>query len=328
MRIAAFSPPHTNYRAFDPLDELVRRGHQLTLETEAEIRITPEVLGCDVVYVHRYQGRTTRRQLAQLREAGLPVVWDHDDNVAVAQALKRGGLRSQEAVADTRAMVRLVDLVTTTNELLAERYREAGARAVRVVPNYLPRSFERRGGTARRGPLRIGWIAWADHQQDWNELGLRPIARRLLDDHPHVTIESVGPIDLALDHDRYVRTGRVAFHEIAARIAAFDVGLALLQDVPFNRWRSDVKLKEYAALGVPWLASPVGPYRDHGEAQGGLLVADDEWETALRRIVEDGRLRRKLSKNGRRWARGHRLKDHVGEWEAAFEAARAAFASA
>lgn len=328
MRIAAFSPPRTNYRSFEPLDELVRRGHQLTLETEAEIKLSPEVLACDLVFVHRYQGRNTRRQLARLREAGLPVVWDHDDNVAVAQALKRGGLRAQEAVADTRAMVRLVDVVTTTNELLAERYREAGARAVHVVPNYLPRSFDRRGGTSRRGPVRIGWIAWADPQRDWNELGLREIALRLLDAHPHVTIESVGPIDLQLGHERYVRTGPVQFGELPARIAAFDVGIALLQDVPFNAWRSDVKLKEYAALGVPWLASPVGPYRGHGEDQGGLLVPDDGWEAALTRIVEDGRLRRKLSKAGSRWARGHRLKDHVGEWEAAFEAARAGFAVA
>lgn len=74
MRIAAFSPPRTNYRSFEPLDELVRRGHQLTLETEAEIKINPEVLACDLVFVHRYQGRNTRRQLALLRDAGLPVV--------------------------------------------------------------------------------------------------------------------------------------------------------------------------------------------------------------------------------------------------------------
>lgn len=323
MRIAAFTSQRfgsSDYRVFDPLRELGARGHaiDLTLET---VEVTDRLLASDVVFLHRYQDAPTQRILRKAREARVPIVWDHDDNVAAAPERRRGALRAQEAAAGIRAMVRLADVVTTTSELLAAQYRDAGAAHVCVVPNYLPRGYEQVRRTPTRGELRVGWIAWADHQRDWNELRLREIGRRLLDDHPEVRIESVGPIDLGLAHERYIRTGPVAFGELVGRIAAFDIGLAIIADTPFNRGRSDVKLKEYAALGIPWLASAAGPYLGHGEREGGLLVEPDGWEAALRRIVSEERLRKKLAKRGAKWARGQRLRDHVDEWERAFELA-------
>lgn len=323
MKIAAFTSERfgsSHYRVFDPLRELVRRGHEglLTLES---IELTPAVASCDVAYLHRYQDAGTQRALRRLRAAGLPVVWDHDDNIAAAPERRRGALQAQEASSGIAAMAQLADVVTTTNELLAEQYRAAGATRVHIVPNYLPEHFSKLRRTTTSGALRIGWIAWADHQRDWNELGLRHTARRLLAEHADLWIESVGPIDLGIDHKRYIRTGPVAFSQLAAKMAAFDVGLAVISDTPFNRGRSDIKVKEYAALGVPWLASAAGPYLGLGERQGGLLVADDGWDAALRRIVTDGRLRKKLARRGEKWARGHRLADNVGAWERAFLAA-------
>lgn len=323
MRIAAFTSQRfgsSDYRVYDPLRELGARGHtaDLTLET---VDVTERLLESDVVYLHRYQDTGTQKILRRVRDAGVPIVWDHDDNIAAAPERRRGALRAQEVASGIRAMAQLADVVTTTNELLAAHYREAGAANVCVVPNYLQRSYESARRTPTRGQLRIGWIAWADHQRDWNDLGLREIGRRLLDDHPDVVIESVGPIDLGLAHERYVRTGAVEFDELVGRIAAFDVGLAIIADTPFNRGRSDIKLKEYAALGIPWLASEAGPYLGLGEREGGLLVPADGWEAALRRIVSEERLRKKLSKRGAKWARGQRLRDHVGEWEQAFELA-------
>lgn len=323
MKIAVFTSERfgsSHYRVFDPLQELMRRGHAAHLTLES-LDATDAVLACDLLYLHRYQDTTTQKVLRKARAAGMAIVWDHDDNIVAAPGRRRGALRAQEIASGTRAMTQLADVVTTTNELLAAQYTEAGASHVCVVPNYLPRGFEEVRRTPRRGVVRIGWIAWADHQRDWNELGLRDISRRLLEEHDDVWIESVGPIDLGLGHERYVRTGPVSFPELAGRIAAFDVGLAIIADSPFNRGRSDIKVKEYAALGIPWLASAAGPYVGYGEREGGMLVADDGWDSALRRIVTEERLRKKLSKRGEKWARGHRLRDHVGEWEQAFETA-------
>ncbi|MDW5596219.1 hypothetical protein VSS74_17860 [Conexibacter stalactiti] len=326
MRIAAFTSHRfgsSYYRVYDPLQELLRRGHSVQLTTET-VDVTDDVLAADVVFLHRYQDAPTQKILRQLRTAGVPIVWDHDDNVANAPERRRGGLRSQEVAAGLRAMVGLADVITTTNELLAAQYREAGARQVCVVPNFLPRGFDEVRPSTRPGELRIGWIAWADHKRDWQALRLREVFRELLEERPEVVVENVGPFDLGLGHERYEHTREVEFPLLAGRIARFDVGIAPLADSPFNRGRSDIKLKEYAAFGIPWLASPIGPYVGLGEREGGLLVADDEWPAALRRIVTDAKLRKKLSKRGEKWARGHRLAGNADVWEAAFRSAIAA----
>jgi hypothetical protein len=88
-----------------------------------------------------------------------------------------------------------------------------------------------------------------------------------------------------------------------------------------NRARSNIKLKEYAAAGACWLASPIGPYAGLGEKQGGRLVADDDWYPALLRLVEKPRERAKLAKRAAKWVETETLSHNIGVWETCFEQA-------
>ncbi len=120
-----------------------------------------------------------------------------------------------------------------------------------------------------------------------------------------------------------MRYPRVEFVDLQRHMARWDVGIAPLADIPFNRARSDVKLKEYASVGLPWLASAFGPYTGLGEDEGGRLVADDQWYEALRALVASGRDRRKLGKRAAKWAKSQSIDRHVGRWEAVLEDAMA-----
>lgn len=75
------------------------------------------------------------------------------------------------------------------------------------------------------------------------------------------------------------------------------IGLAPLEDNPFNQAKSELKWVEYAALGVPTIASRVGPYARtirHGE--DGLLVGSTgALGKAITRLVEDPPLRQRLA---------------------------------
>jgi glycosyltransferase involved in cell wall biosynthesis len=113
----------------------------------------------------------------------------------------------------------------------------------------------------------------------------------------------------------------VPYEELPRLIAGFDIGLAPLVDRFANHSRSNVKLKEYAIAGVPWLASPIGPYEHHGEHEGGRLVDDDQWYEEISRLAMDKRARRKLAKRGVKWAQSQTLANNVNAWRAAFDAA-------
>jgi glycosyltransferase involved in cell wall biosynthesis len=97
------------------------------------------------------------------------------------------------------------------------------------------------------------------------------------------------------------------------------IAIAPLANLPFNMTRSDIKLKEYAASGVPWLASPVGPYIGLGEREGGVLVPDDGWFDALDRLVCHQRDRRRLARRARSWAKDQMIEMAADRWERVFE---------
>jgi glycosyltransferase involved in cell wall biosynthesis len=318
MNIAAFfwgEHPSSSYRAIHPLTELTRRGHLVATYTDPQqLKLSDEELDViledfDVVFMARYIEPEAVELARRLTEAGMGIVWDYDDDVVRPE--RRAGFDG---------MVPLVDVVTTTNELLAERYREYGARTVMPVPNFVTRPSLVAPRRKHEGTV-LGYIGWIDHQDDWDKLGLQGIVEDLLDAYPELRVESVGPIDLRLPADSYHGYGVLQFDQLPQAIAGFDVAIAPLIDKPGNSTRSDIKLKEYAIAGVPWLASDFGPYVDFGEDQGGRLVRDDEWFDALNSLVADGKAQRKLGKRGQKWAKDQTLERNAPLWVAAFEQA-------
>jgi GT2 family glycosyltransferase/glycosyltransferase involved in cell wall biosynthesis len=90
----------------------------------------------------------------------------------------------------------------------------------------------------------------------------------------------------------------------------WDIGIAPLADTPFNRCKSALKALDYAALGLPILASDGPVYRGSpADGRGGWLVPDntDAWFVALARLVRDSALRRRLAIGAREAVAGATL---------------------
>jgi glycosyltransferase involved in cell wall biosynthesis len=336
VRIAFLARPESGngfYRAIGPMAALAERGHrvrQLPVENDS-----PQPVGSladvDVLHIHRYCEDRAWRIAREARAHGAAIVWDQDDNQA---ATPRGvafdrvwnGFQGDRRLTRMRRLWRLVDVVTTPSAALAEQLEREGAPSTAVIPNYVPDAFI--GPDRRPHPrVTIGWTAGLEHAADVQRLPIVPALQRLLDERADVNVISLG-LRLGLESDRYFHVRSVPIHALTQQLVEFDVGIAPLADIPFNRSRSDIKLKEYAAAGVPWLASPIGPYEGLGEQQGGRLVADDGWHEQLVRLVEKPRERRKLAKRGRKWVEQQTLSRNAQRWEAvlaqAVERARAA----
>jgi glycosyltransferase involved in cell wall biosynthesis len=330
MQIVSLVPegaPSSLYRSFIPMQALAVSGHRVHVEERNAVGDPGPLLDVDVVHFFRLSHQPARRLARQLKAAGVAVVFDNDfdlnapppDGHAVAAVLR--SLPGQRAVSDHNAMLRLADVVVAPTEELAGRFRSAGAGDVQVVENFLPPTFQPPSRTPGRG-LTIGWAAMGEHGWDFDQLGIRDVLVNVLERHLHVRLLAVGT-DLRIRSPRYEFLPWQAYEQLPNIVSRFDVALAPLADVPFNRTRSNVKLKEYAALGAPWLASPVGDYAWMGEEEGGRIVADGDWAGALEALIRDESLRTRLRVAGRRWAAEESVLEHVSELEQLFEHATA-----
>lgn len=323
MRIAVLThddSPNAYYRAHMPMQALQQRGHQVAfawIRGPADVPALAALRGFDIVYFWRLFYPPIWKLARALAASGIGVVWDNDDDLAalpkhIPAHRQYGGPNARRTRFDMRAMMQAAHVVTAPSRGLAGELERVGGKRVTVVENYLSDVFDRpRTG---KSSVTIGWTASLEHYQDWQGLKLAPLMERLLDEHHDLEIKSIG-VRLGLRASRYERANRVLVTDLPRFVSNFDIGIAPLTDVPFNRARSNIKLKEYAAVGVAWVASDVGPYRGMGEEQGGVVVSEDGWYDVLNALVVDAKRRRKLASDGAKWARTQTIATNVQRWE-------------
>jgi hypothetical protein len=326
MRIASLVPEKTIesiYRSIVPMQALAHRGHSVHIEERNEIPDPAALLDFDAIHVMRISHPLMVRITRQLQRRGVGIVWDNDDQrVALleeaAKAPGQEGLAAQRFFASMRAMARTADAVTTPSEVLARLHAADSQREVQILPNLLPPTFRRPQRVMPHEGISVGWLAMPHHAESFEALRIRQTLEQLLARHAHLNVTGVG-LDLALPSRRYTHVPGIPYGTMAENLAYFDIAIAPLADTAVNQARSDVKLKEYAAAGVAWLASPIGPYAGLGEQQGGRLVADDDWLHAIEALMNDADMRRVLAQRGMRWTAGETIETHVEVWEGVFE---------
>lgn len=314
------------YRGTDPLSALERRGHQIVrIELiDKQLEIAP-LLSCDVVHVYRHHtAELAHVMIRHLVSNRVAVVWDVDDDYgslpdhspAVLQYGREATDRTYRSMLTT---ARLSTVMTTPSNVLAQIYRQAGVGRVVVVPNAVTDAQRER---APHDGVVVGWIAGSEHTSDASQLGMSAVMRQLVEEEPDVRVECIG-VDLALP-TRYRNDRSVPFEQLPSRMATWDIGIAPLADTAFNRARSDIKVKEYGASGVPWLASDLAPYAHLGPEQGGRLVANDQWLAELRRLVRDEPARQALAERARAWAATETTDVIAERWERVYREAMVA----
>jgi hypothetical protein len=310
------------YRAMLPLRELERRGHRVLWPAlHHEGGLLSGAPQFDAFLMHHFFREQDLELVQRLTQQGVAVVWDKDDDISATprrvpayrsyggrRGVKNGFARSVEIARDA-------SLMTTPSAYLADRYRALGAEHVEVIENHVASEHIARERPRHQGVV-IGITAAGEHAEDFKALQIDRVLQRLLRAHEGVRVVTIG-----WGHDlpasRHVHHPFVPIEALVAAEREFDIGLAPLADTAFNRARSNVKLKEYAAAGAMWMASPVGPYVGMGEPQGGVLVADDDWYSALERFVLDYRARAHLAEQARAWAQQQSADRAAQQWETA-----------
>ena len=98
----------------------------------------------------------------------------------------------------------------------------------------------------------------------------------------------------------------------------WDIAVAPLENTNINQSKSNLKYLEYTALNIPCIYSNIGPYKEIGEKNTGIVVNNttEEWTNALITLIEDYELYATILKNAHEdVSKNYLVKNSVEIWE-------------
>ena len=196
--------------------------------------------------------------------------------------------------------------VQTSTETLAQYLRQFNPN-VAIFANQMAELPPPRE-TETDGPLNLFFGA-LNREAEWRPL-IPPLNRVLADCGHRLRVRVVhdrGFFDAAeTRHKTFEDT--CPYDRYLELLRECDIGLLPLGETPFNSYKSDLKLIEHAANGVVVLASPTVYEPSISEGETGLIFrSGDEFESKLRRLIDDSALRQRIAANAYAWVRENRL---------------------
>lgn len=316
MRVAWLEPPSLSvqgdqiYRTVHPCQSLAKRpgyevvaGHWLQPVMHEAAETADVLVLCQAIDIDFLP------LMARRKRAGRATLVELNDNFLEPRAFGEVGSFYHQASQTSLVMqlATLADGLMVSTPYLGQLFG-----FLNPVQLVLPNSIHCALGAPRKGSsnLRIGWAGSAGHAPD--VAALVPVLRRLLSQHPQLTLCIMAPAALHPLFD-WVPPGRLDMRDASGLqdylefIATWDVGLAPLLDTPFNRGRSDIKFLEYTTSGVATVASRGPAYHTVVHDETGLLVDDfSQFIAAVTTLIEAPQKRAALVARAQRYAIAHR----------------------
>ena len=242
-----------------------------------------------------------------------PMVLDLDDATYVPYTSPTYGTlgKALKWFSKTDDLIRWADIVTCGNRAIAE-YAESKGAKTRIIPTvvdtdiFVPRQ---RVSGLTDGPLVLGWIG--THSTFPYLRAIFPVLQDLAKTHRFklkivgagtstVSIPGVDVENLEWRLEREVED-----------FQSFDVGLYPIDPSLYaEKWaagKSGFKAIQYMAVGIPFVAAPVGAMAEIGEAGVTHFQAtsNDQWSRKLELLFVDAQLRQTMGASGRRHAVEH-----------------------
>jgi hypothetical protein len=178
--------------------------------------------------------------------------------------------------------------ISTSTEPLAEHLMRCfpGAEA-EVFPNCVPGSWRSLPipSAAPHSPALTYFPGTRGHNADFAMIA-GPVRQFFLE-HPDWHLLVAGPLDVKLEVPPHQvrRLERVPFERYHEIVQSGTINLAPLEDSPFNRCKSALKIMEAGFFGIPTVASPIPDARRFAGEGLEFATSSDEWLDALRRLA-------------------------------------------
>lgn len=93
----------------------------------------------------------------------------------------------------------------------------------------------------------------------------------------------------------------------------WDIAIAPVINNGFGNAKSDIKIKEYAAAGIPIVASAVMPYIEAKQSGAEVTLATtfDEWYNAIKELIENKEKRDEITRKNKGWIEKYWIQDNI-----------------
>ena len=327
-RVPPFDAATLRYRAHNLIEALAFVGVEATFVAEEDLptRIKAALSHDLIVLVRRQWNPTIQMLIEHARQAEIPVVYDLDDYLFDPWVLPyidsaRGAPAAiMQAIEAHRTTLEFCDYYTGTTPFLVERAADLNKpgwvirNGLNTTQLHRCRDLLERAPERADGIVRIGYFSGTlTHQADFRVA--YPALIRILREFQQVRLVVVGELELDLFPGLQPLAAQidqwsfVDWRELPTLIASVDINIAPLEVNPFTQAKSNLKYYEAAILKVPTVASPTEALTAsiHHGITGLLAASDEEWYQALRLLVIDPELRRRIGEK----AHTEVLRDYV-----------------
>lgn len=323
------------FRCTQPANFLNRAG----LADAKTVLLDPtpkELLEADLV-VMQFAGSPEASQIANfLRKNNVPYVTEFDDFIQHVSPNNKGGYSAWNPstlfVHRSMEMARLGFGMTVSTNWLAREYFPYN-KNIYVIPNYLDKEKWMNPVIKKEdGKVRIGWAGGNAHADDLLMVS-EALKKVIKNSKNNVKFETFGMTESELngvfpnlenpkghciscghEGDLEHHPGElIENYPLILSTMGWDFAIAPVIDNSFGNSKSDIKIKEYAAVGLPIIASPVRPYLDAAKDGAYIFFAEthNDWVRYMEKLSKDKKLRDQITKHNKEWVEKYWIQDRI-----------------
>jgi tetratricopeptide (TPR) repeat protein len=274
-------------------------------------------MSADLLILHLLTEHDLLPIIEERKRQGHPTIYELSDNImALHEGIGiRGWFSDPINLALAFQYMRMADAVQVTGSGLADQFSFINPRMI-IFENQMATV----GTVGRRTSDRVtlGWAGSSGHRRDIEAVS--DVIAQVMHAYPHVDFACMSDetiyriLSAALPSGRIIYTPPGTLDDYLDFLQKLDIGIAPIQDNPYNRCRSDVKYLEYASRGVVPVLSALTPYKDsvqHGES-GFLYESPEQLLSILSNLTCNADLRDRVSKTAHAYVERCRLEnDHA-----------------
>ena len=325
------------YRMIAPATVLKNAGLDITLDYQSQSQravydgdrmVSIKPTGDDVMVIQRPTYPDILDAIPLIQANGTKVVveldddyWSIDPRNSYRKGLEKAGLKDAPDIM--KKACELADLVTVSTPELAKLIPNKN---VIVLRNYVPAYYldiEPDYGDnweLTEGKKIVGWTgSTSTHVGDLEVMGYS--LRRAVRSHDarFLTIGSEDAWEVTgFDADEALYSPWVELKNYIQAVKAFDVGVVPLRMSRFNECKSYLKGMEYAALGIPFVASPTEEYKILNKQGVGLIAKEKhDWLKDLNQLLTSDNVN--LIQAGKAFASENTYERNAWRWAEAWQ---------